>query len=95
MQKTLSSIEEVRYCFSMSFVQCQGHTGQKMADLASILASKIIGPVAAIKSLRFALFFEISTIFCAGFNIPGVNKRSVPEIGRTVRSRYIAVILFV
>ena len=30
--KTWSSIEEVSYCFSMSSVSFQGHTGQKMAD---------------------------------------------------------------
>ena len=33
MQKASSNIEEVPYCFSMSPVKSQGHTGQKITEL--------------------------------------------------------------
>ena len=78
MHKARSSIEEVPYCFSRSYVKFQGHTGQKIVDFdlnwgfpdcnSSLNShrlknwrfesnlSKITRPVAAIKSLRFALF---------------------------------------
>ena len=69
LHKALSSIEEVPYCSWMWSVIFQGHTaknqfwlklgfsGLKNLRFESIL-SKIIRPVAAIKSLRFALFFS-------------------------------------
>ena len=49
-------IEEVPYCSFMSFIKYQGHTGWKINDLNPIL-SKTTRLVAAIKSLRFTLFF--------------------------------------
>ena len=55
MQKAESSIEEVPYCFFGSSIKFQGHTGFKNQRFKSNL-SKITRPVAAIKSLRFALF---------------------------------------
>ena len=58
MQKALSSIEEVPYCIFESSIKFQGYTGKKIDDFIAIL-SKITRPVAAIKSLRFALFINI------------------------------------
>ena len=43
------------FCFFGSSIKFQGHTGRKIDDFKSNL-SKITRPVAAIKSLRFALF---------------------------------------
>ena len=48
-------IEEVPCCFSGSSIEFQGHAGWKIGDLNRNL-SKITRPIAAIKSLRFALF---------------------------------------
>ena len=53
MHKAWCSIEEVPYCFPRSSIEFQGHTGWKIDDLDQIWA--ITRPVAAIKSLRFAL----------------------------------------
>ena len=56
LQKTRDScIKEVPYCFSRLSIKFQGYLGKKIDELNPIL-SKIIRPVAAIKSLRFALF---------------------------------------
>ena len=55
MHKAWRSIEEVSWFFSRSSIKFQGHMGQKIDDLNPIL-SKITRLVAAIKSLRSALF---------------------------------------
>ena len=55
MHKAWCSIEEVPYYFSGSSIKFQGHTGWKNRWFESNL-SEITRPVAAIKSLRFALF---------------------------------------
>ena len=52
MHKAWCTIEEMPYYFSRSSIKFQGHTGWKIDDL-----SEITRPVAAIKSLRFALFY--------------------------------------
>ena len=49
------------YCFLGSSIKYQGHTGWKIDRFKSSL-SKITRPVAAIKSLRFALFKVIHEI---------------------------------
>ena len=54
MQKALSSIEEVPYCFFLVIHQISRSDGLKNQRFESNL-SKITRPVAAIKSLRFAL----------------------------------------
>ena len=48
-------IEEVPYCFSRSCIKFKGYIGKKFNDFNTILG-KITRPVAAMKSLRFALF---------------------------------------
>ena len=52
MHKAWRSIEEVPYCFSRSSIKFHGHTGGK---IALWIQFEITWPVAAIKSLRFAL----------------------------------------
>ena len=59
-------MEEVPYCFLRSAIKFQGYMGKKIDDLILIL-SKITRPVAAIKSLRFALFFYIMYL---GYRFP-------------------------
>ena len=68
LHKAWSSIEEVPYCFWRSSVKFQGHSAKKNRRFWPKLGvsrlknqfesnlSKITRPVAAIKSLRFALF---------------------------------------
>ena len=56
MHKAWSSIEEVPYCFSRSYVKLQGHTAKKIIDFDPNWAFPDYRPVAAFKSLRFALF---------------------------------------
>ena len=57
MHKAWCSTEEVSYCFSRSSIKFEGHMDRKIDDLNPIL-SKISKLVAAIKSLRFALFLN-------------------------------------
>ena len=58
MHKAWCSTEEVPYCFARSSIKFEGHMDQKIDDLNPIL-SKITRLVAAIKSLRFVLFYTI------------------------------------
>ena len=44
------------YCFPRSFIKFQGHTGQNITDFDPNWAFLDYRPVAAFKSLRFALF---------------------------------------
>ena len=60
-------IEEGPYCSFMSFIKYQGHTGWKINDLNPIL-SKTTRLVAAIKSLRFTLFFLYWDRILVNFN---------------------------
>ena len=53
MHKTWYSIEEVPYCFSRSSIKFQAHVGWKIRWFDSYLIKT--RPVAAIKSIRFAL----------------------------------------
>ena len=55
VHKAWRSTEEMLYCFFRSSIQFQGHPGWKNRRFESNL-SEITRPVAAIKSLRFALF---------------------------------------
>ena len=63
MHKAWCSTVEVPYCFSRSSIKFEGHMDQKIDDLNPIL-SKITWLVAAIKSLKFALFQNV--IFFSG-----------------------------
>ena len=56
MHQAWSSIEEVPYCFWRSSVKFQGHMAKKIVDFDPDWAFPDYRPVAAFKSLRFALF---------------------------------------
>ena len=57
LHKAWNSKEEMPYCFSRSSIKFQGHTGQNITDFDPNWAFPDFRPVAAFKSLRFALFF--------------------------------------
>ena len=59
MHKAWHSIEEVPHCFMGSSIKFRGYMGIEINYLIPILI-KITRPVAAIKSLRFALVIDIS-----------------------------------
>ena len=60
MHQAWSSIEEVPYCFWRSSVKFQGHTAKKIVNFDPDWAFPDYRPVAAFKSLRFALFKQLS-----------------------------------
>ena len=62
LHKAWNSKEEMPYCFPMSSIKIQGHTGQNITDFDPNWAFPDYRPVAAFKSLRFALFFFIYSI---------------------------------
>ena len=55
LHKTWNSKGEVPYCFPRSSIKFQGHTGQNITDFDPNWAFPNYRPVAAFKSLRFAL----------------------------------------
>ena len=63
MHQAWSSIEEVPYCFWRSSIKFQGHTVQNITDFDPNWAFPDYRPVAAFKSLRFALFIISSVVF--------------------------------
>ena len=60
LHKAWNSKGEVPYCFSRSSIKFQGHTGQNITDFDPNWAFPDCRPVAAFKSLRFALFYYVS-----------------------------------
>ena len=56
LHKAWNSKEEMPYCFPRSSIKFQGHTGQNITDFDPNWAFPDYRPVAAFKSLRFALF---------------------------------------
>ena len=61
MHKAWHSIKQLPYGFARSNIKFEGHTHWTIDDLYP-MSSKITGPVAAIKSLRFTLFEVIHQI---------------------------------
>ena len=59
LHKAWNSKEEMPYCFPRSSIKFQGHTGQNITDFDPNWAFLNYRPVAAFKSLRFALFKNI------------------------------------
>ena len=55
LHKAWNSKEEMPYCFPRSSIKFQGHTGQNITDFDPNWAFPDYRPVAAFKSLRFAL----------------------------------------
>ena len=62
LHKAWNSKEEMPYCFPRSSIKFQGHTGQNITDFDPNWAFPDYRPVAAFKSLRFALFKVIRQI---------------------------------
>ena len=58
LHKAWNSKGEMPYCFPRSSIKFQGHTGQNITDFDPDWAFPDYRPVAAFKSLRFALFNE-------------------------------------
>ena len=58
LHKVRNSKGEMPYCFPRSSIKFQGHTGHNITDFDPNWAFPDYRPVAAFKSLRFALFPE-------------------------------------
>ena len=56
LHKAWDSKGEMHYCFPRLSIKFQGHTGQNITDFDPNWAFPDYRPVAAFKSLRFALF---------------------------------------
>ena len=63
LHKAWNSKEEMPYCFPRSSIKIQGHTGQNITDLDPNWAFPDYRPVAAFKSLKFALFL-VNAFIC-------------------------------
>ena len=59
LHKAWNSKGEMPYCFPRSSIKFQGHTGQNITDFDPNWAFPDYRPVAAFKSLRFALLFYV------------------------------------
>ena len=68
LHKAWNSKEEMPYCFPRSSIKFQGHTGQNITDFDPNWAFPDYRPVAAFKSLRFALLTKMDG------PTPGMNK---------------------
>ena len=62
LHKAWNSKEEMPYCFLRSFIKFQGDTEQNITDFDPNWAFPDYRPVAAFKSLRFALFMHLSGV---------------------------------
>ena len=58
LHKAWNSEGEMLYCFPRSSIKFQGHTGQNITDFDPNWAFPDYRPVAAFKSLRFALLYQ-------------------------------------
>ena len=75
MHNAWCSTEEVPYCFSRSSIKFEGHVDRKI-DVLNPILSKITRLVAAIKSLRFALFCQHQNKRVVGIHVSGVATRA-------------------
>ena len=74
LHKAWNSKGEVPYCFPRSSIKFQGHTGQNITDFDPNWAFPDYRPVAAFKSLRFALFLTKWYVWFHTFvNIIGIQ----------------------
>ena len=84
LHKAWNSKEEMPYCFPRSSIKFQGHTGQNITDFDPNWAFSDYRPVAAFKSLRFALFRVIHQISShTGWKIDDLNPIWVRLLGRS------------
>ena len=78
LHKAWNSKGEVPFCFSRSSIKFQGYTGQNITDFDPNWAFPDYRPVAAFKSLRFALFKVIRQI---SRSHGSKNRRIWPKLG--------------
>ena len=78
LHKAWNSKGEVPYCFPRSSIKFQDHTGQNITDFDPNWAFPDYKPVAAFKSLRFALFKVIHQI---SRSHGSKNRRIWPKLG--------------
>ena len=69
LHKAWNSKGEMPYRFPRSSVKFQGHTVQNITDFDSNWAFPDYRPVAAFKSLRFALLFQNITSMLKNFQV--------------------------
>ena len=74
--KAWNSKGEVSFCFPRSSIKFQGHTVQNITDFDPNLAFPDYRPVAAFKSLRFALLF-FGRLFAMNFILNFMNHSNV------------------
>ena len=70
LHKAWNSKGEMPYCFPRSSIKFQGHTGQNITDFDPNWAFPDYRPVAAFKSLRFALLTMKFAFIILGDIIP-------------------------
>ena len=91
LHKAWNGKEEMPYCFPRSFIKFQGHTGQNITDFDPNWAFPDYRPVAAFKSLRFALFhlrWDLVVIFMKMWDLkgmpllcPSAGKATLKDVG--------------
>ena len=85
LHKAWNSKGEVPYCFPRSSIKFQGHTGQNITDFDPNWALPDYRPVAAFKSLRFALLLNLYKIGGTGAELsdlwPGVIEAYKVRLG--------------
>ena len=67
LHKAWNSKEEMPYCFPRTFIKFEGHTGQNITDFDPNWAFPDYRPVAAFKSLRFALLIKMQNFSFSAF----------------------------
>ena len=87
LHKAWNSKREMPYCFPRSFIKFQGHTGQNITDFDPNWAFPDYRPVAAFKSLRFALLLNIPLPLWSGVGTMNVLLRC--DIVYSLRTIYI------
>ena len=80
LHKAWNSKEEMPYCFPSSSIKFQGHTGQNITEFDPNWAFPDYRPVAAFKSLRFALFLIKSRHTSPHTEFAGVSVRSYVDL---------------
>ena len=76
LHKAWNSKGEVQFCFPRSSIKFQGHTVQNITDFDPNWAFPDYRPVAAFKSLRFALLFLDSYLSLA-LNIKSILQQHI------------------
>ena len=84
LHKAWNSKVEMAYCFPRSSIKFQGHTGQNITDFDPNWAFPDYRPVAAFKSLRFALLSRQSRHHDqeAWYNKPNTSEKKNLGVSR-------------